>query len=149
MKNELKLYVALPLFILATCIMWGMSLSLIYIFIIAFDASNYEWWIALILLYGMSIALPIIIYPRTMTKIYLNELGIKKVLLKKSKGKFVKWEDVKDVQVLTRPNGYSYIVISNSPIKCNSFDELIKDKNIIYFTYNDKAMQYINDKINK
>ena len=54
MKNELKLYVALPLFILATCIMWGMSLSLVYIFIIAFDASNYEWWIALILIYGMS-----------------------------------------------------------------------------------------------
>ena len=31
MKNELKFYTSLPLFILTTCIMWGMSLSLIYL----------------------------------------------------------------------------------------------------------------------
>jgi hypothetical protein len=148
MDNELKFYTSLPLFILTTCLIWGISLSLIYIFIITFDASDFWWWLSVFSIYSISISLPIIIYPRTMAKIYLNEIGIKKTIFRKSKGQFIKWDDVQDVQVLTRPNGYSYILISNGPIKCNSFDEVLKTKNIIYFSYNDRAFRYINDKIN-
>ncbi len=148
MENELKFYTSLPLFILTTCLIWGISLSLIYIFIITFDASDFWWWLSVFSIYGISISLPIIIYPRTMAKIHLNEIGIKKIIFRKSKEHFIKWDDVQDVQVLTRPNGYSYILISNGPIKCKSFDEVLKTKNIIYFTYNDKAFHFINDKIN-
>ena len=143
MENELKFYTSLPLFILTTCLIWGISLSLIYIFIITFDASDFWWWISVFSIYGISISLPIIIYPRTMAKIYLNETGIKKTIFRKSKEHFIKWDDVQDVQVLTRPNGYSYILISNSPIKCKSFDEVLKTKNIIYFSYNSKAIEFI------
>lgn len=148
MENELKFYTSLPLFILTTCLIWGISLSLIYIFIITFDASDFWWWLSVFSIYGISISLPIIIYPRTMAKIHLNEIGIKKIIFRKSKEHFIKWDDVQDVQVLTRPNGYSYILISNGPIKCKSFDEVLKTKNIIYFSYNDRAFRYINDKIN-
>ena len=148
MENELKFYTSLPLFILTTCLIWGISLSLIYIFIITFDASDFWWWLSVFSIYGISISLPIIIYPRTMAKIHLNHIGIKKIIFRKSKEHFIKWDDVQDVQVLTRPNGYSYILISNGPIKCKSFDEVLKTKNIIYFTYNDKAFHFINDKIN-
>ena len=148
MKNELKFYTSLPLFILITCLIWGISLSLIYIFIITFDASDFWWWLSVFSIYGISISLPIIIYPRTMAKIHLNEIGIKRIIFRKSKEHFIKWDDVQDVQVLTRPNGYSYILISNGPIKCKSFDEVLKTKNIIYFSYNDRAFRYINDKIN-
>ena len=148
MKNELKFYTSLPLFILITCLIWGISLSLIYIFIITFDASDFWWWLSVFSIYGISMSLPIIIYPRTMAKIHLNEIGIKRIIFRKSKEHFIKWDDVQDVQVLTRPNGYSYILISNGPIKCKSFDEVLKTKNIIYFSYNDKAFRFINDKIN-
>ena len=148
MENELKFYTSLPLFILTTCLIWGISLSLIYIFIITFDASDFWWWLSVFSIYGISISLPIIIYPRTMAKIHINEIGIKKIIFGKSKEHFIKWDDVQDVQVLTRPNGYSYILISNGPIKCKSFDEVLKTKNIIYFSYNDRAFRYINDKIN-
>lgn len=148
MKNELKFYTSLPLFILITCLIWGISLSLIYIFIITFDASDFWWWLSVFSIYGISISLPIIIYPRTMAKIHLNEIGIKRIIFRKSKEHFIKWDDVQDVQILTRPNGYSYILISNGPIKCKSFDEVLKTKNIIYFSYNDKAFRFINDKIN-
>lgn len=144
MKNELKFYTSLPLFILTTCLIWGISLSLIYIFIITFDASDFWWWLSVFSIYGISISLPIIIYPRTMAKIHLNEIGIKKTIFRKSNEHFIKWDDVQDVQVLTRPNGYSYILISNSPIKCKSFDEVLKTKNIIYFLYNIKAIEFIN-----
>lgn len=144
MENELKFYTSLPLFILTTCLIWGISLSLIYIFIITFDASDFWWWLSVFSIYGISISLPIIIYPRTMAKIHLNEIGIKKTIFRKSKEHFIKWDDVQDVQVLTRPNGYSYILISNSPIKCKSFDEVLKTKNIIYFSYNSKAIEFIN-----
>ena len=144
MKNELKFYTSLPLFILTTCLIWGISLSLIYIFIITFDASDFWWWLSVFSIYGISISLPIIIYPRTMAKIHLNEIGNKKTIFRKSKEHFIKWDDVQDVQVLTRPNGYSYILISNGPIKCKSFDEVLKTKNIIYFLYNSKAIEFIN-----
>ena len=144
MKNELKFYTSLPLFILTTCLIWGISLSLIYPFIITFDASDFWWWLSVFSIYGISISLPIIIYPRTMAKIHLNEIGIKKTIFRKSKEHFIKWDDVQDVQVLTRPNGYSYILISNSRIKCKSFDEVLKTKNIIYFLYNSKAIEFIN-----
>lgn len=144
MENELKFYTSLPLFILTSCLIWGISLSLIYIFIITFDASDFWWWLSVFSIYGISISLPIIIYPRTMAKIHLNEIGIKKTIFRKSKEHFIKWDDVQDVQVLTRPNGYSYILISNSPIKCKSFDEVLKTKNIIYFLYNSKAIEFIN-----
>ena len=143
MENELKFYTSLPLFILTTCLIWGISLSLIYIFIITFDASDFWWWLSVFSIYGISISLPIIIYSRTMAKIYLNEIGIKKTIFRKRKEHFIKWDDVQDVQVLTRSNGYSYILISNSPIKCKSFDEVLKTKNIIYFSYNSKAIEFI------
>ena len=146
MENELKFYTSLPLFILTTCLIWGISLSLIYFFIITFDAFDFWWWLSVFSIYGISISLPIIIYPRTMAKIHLNEIGIKRIIF--GKEHFIKWDDVQDVQVLTRPNGYSYILISNGPIKCKSFDEVLKTKNIIYFSYNDRAFRYINDKIN-
>lgn len=149
MRNELKFYTSLPLFLLTTCIVWGMSLSLIYLFVITFDADDFWWWFSAILIYGLSIGLPIVIYPRTMSKIHLNETGIKKTLFRKSKEQFIKWEDVCEVQVLTRPNGYSYVIISNSKIKSNSFEEVLKEKNIIYFTYNKKAVEFINNKIIK
>lgn len=147
MKNELKFYSSLPLFILTTSIMWVMYLSCIYFFVICFDAADFWWWIEVILMTSMSIGLPIIIYPRTMSKIYLNETGIKKVVFRESKAQFIKWEDVCDVQILTRPNGYSYVVVSNSSKKNDSFEEVIKDKNVIYFTYNEKAIEFINSKI--
>ena len=147
MKNELKFYTSLPLFVLTTCIMWGMSLSLIYPIVVSFDAADFWWWVLVFSIYGLSIGLPILIYPRTMSKIYLNETGIKKIVFRKSKEQFIKWEDVCEVQELTRPNGYSYVVISDSPIKSKSFEEVLKEKNVIYFTYNEKAVEFINDKI--
>ena len=63
-----------------------------------------------------------------MSKIYLNETGIKKIVFRKSKEQFIKWEDVCEVKELTRPNGYSYVVISDSPIKSKSFEEVLKEK---------------------
>ena len=148
MENELKFYTSLPLFILTTCLIWGISLSLIYIFIITFDASDFLWWLSAILIYGFSIVLPIIIYPRTMAKIYLNELGIKKIIFRKSKQQFIKWEDIKDIQMLTRPNGYTYVIISDKQIETESFEKVLKDKNIIYFSYNEKAIVFIKVKLN-
>ena len=147
MKNELKFYTALPLFILTTCLLWGMALFNIYFVVISFDATDFWWWIWVILVYGISIALPILIYPRTMSKIHLNETGIKKTVFRKSKEQFIKWEDVRDVQILTQPNGYAYVVISNNQIKSKSFEEVLKEKNILYFSYNEEALEFINDKM--
>ena len=125
--------------------MWGMSLSLVYFFVISFDATDFWWWLGVILVYGLSVGLPILIYPRTMSKMHLSETGIKKTVFGKTK--YIKWEDVRDFQILARPNGYSYVVVSNNKINAKSFEEVIKDKNVIYFTYNKKAVEFINDKI--
>ena len=83
-----------------------------------------------------------------MDKIYLNELGIKKIIFRKSKQQFIKWEDIKDIQMLTRPNGYIYVIISDKQIETESFEKVLKDKNIIYFSYNEKAIQFIKVKLN-
>ena len=147
MKKELKFYTSLPLFIIVVCVMWGISLSLIYPFVITFDATDFWWWVSVFLIYGLSIGLPILIYPRTMSKIHLDETGISKIVFRKSKKQFIKWEDVRDVQILTLPNGYAYVIISNSQIKSKSFEEVLKEKNVIYFTYNNEALEFINDKV--
>ena len=147
MKKELKFYTSLPLFIIVVCVMWGVSLSLIYPFVVSFDASDFWWWVSVFLIYGLSIGLPIMIYPRTMSKIHLDETGISKIVFRKSKEQFIKWEDVRDVQILTLPNGYAYVIISNSQIKSKSFEEVLKEKNVIYFTYNNEAVEFINDKV--
>ena len=147
MKKELKFYTSLPLFIIVVCVMWGVSLSLIYPFIVSFDAADFWWWVSVFLIYGLSIGLPILIYPRTMSKMHLDETGIGKIVFRKSKKQFIKWEDVRDVQILTRPNGYAYVIISNSQIKSKSFEEVLKEKNVIYFTYNNEAVEFINDKV--
>lgn len=148
MKKEMKFYSSLPLFIFTICLMWTISICLIYIFIITFDPLDFSWWLSAILIYGFSIVLPIIIYPRTMAKIYLNELGIKKIIFRKSKQQFIKWEDIKDIQMLTRPNGYIYVIISDKQIETESFENVLKDRNIIYFSYNEKAIQFIKVKLN-
>jgi len=147
MKKELKFYTSLPLFIIVVCVMWGVSLSLIYPFVVSFDATDFWWWVSVFLIYGLSIGLPILIYPRTMSKIHLDETGISKIVFRKSKKQFIKWEDVRDVQILTLPNGYAYVIISNSQIKSESFEEVLKEKNVIYFTYNNEAVEFINDKV--
>ena len=147
MKKELKFYTSLPLFIIVVCVMWGVSLSLIYPFIVSFDAADFWWWVSVFLIYGLSIGLPILIYPRTMSKIHLDETGIGKIVFRKSKEQFIKWEDVRDAQILTLPNGYAYVIISNSQIKSKSFEEVLKEKNVIYFTYNNEAVEFINDKV--
>lgn len=147
MKKELKFYTSLPLFIIVICVMWGVSLSLIYPFVVSFDAADFWWWVSVFLIYGLSIGLPILIYPRTMSKIHLDETGVSKIVSRKSKEQFIKWEDVRDVQILTLPNGYAYVVISNSQIESKSFEEVLKEKNVIYFTYNNEAVGFINDKI--
>ena len=148
MKKELKFYTSLPLFIIVVCVMWGVSLSLIYPFVVSFDAADFWWWVSVFLIYGLSIGLPILIYPRTMSKIHLDETGISKIVFRKSKEQFIKWEDVRDVQILTLPNnGYAYVIISNSQIKSKSFEEVLKEKNVIYFTYNNEAVEFINDKV--
>ena len=147
MKKELKFYTSLPLFIIVVCVMWGVSLSLIYPFVVSFDATDFWWWVSVFLIYGLSIGLPILIYPRTMSKIHLDETGISKIVFRKSKEQFIKWEDVRDVQILTLPNGYAYVIISNSQIKSKSFEEVLKEKNVIYFTYNNEAVEFINDKV--
>lgn len=147
MKKELKFYTSLPLFIIVVCVMWGVSLSLIYPFVVSFDAADFWWWVSVFLIYGLSIGLPILIYPRTMSKIHLDETGIGKIVFRKSKEQFIKWEDVRDVQILTLPNGYAYVIISNSQIKSKSFEEVLKEKNVIYFTYNNEAVEFINDKV--
>ena len=86
-----------------------------------------------------------------MTKICLNEIGVKKQVFRKNKVQLIKWEDISDVQVLTRSNGYSYIIIiiSDKPIKSKCLEEVLKEKNIIYFTFNKKAIDFINNKIYK
>lgn len=147
MKKELKFYTSLPLFIIVVCVMWGVSLSLIYPFVVSFDATDFWWWVSVFLIYGLSIGLPILIYPRTMSKIHLDETGVSKIVFRKSKEQFIKWEDVRDVQILTLPNGYAYVIISNSQIKSKSFEEVLKEKNVIYFTYNNEAVEFINDKV--
>ena len=146
MKKELKFYTALPLYILTTCLMWGMTLGMLYFIVISYDAS-FEWWLLVILLYGGSIFLSVGLYPRLMSKIRLDETGIRKTVFRKSKARFIKWEDVRDVQVLTRPNGYAYLLVSDSKIECKSFEEVLKEKNIIYFTYNTKAVEFMNDRL--
>jgi len=115
--------------------------------VISFDASDFAWWLLVISIYGIAIALPIIIYPRTMSKIHLNEVGIQKFLFRKSKAQFIRWEEVKDVKILTLPNMYSYVIISDNRINATSFKEVLKSKNIIYFTYNKKAIDFINSKL--
>ena len=147
MKKELKFYTSLPLFIIVVCVMWVVSLSPIYPFVVSFDATDFWWWVSVFLIYGLSIGLPILIYPRTMSKIHLDETGISKIVFRKSKEQFIKWEDVRDVQILTLPNGYAYVIISNSQIKSKSFEEVLKEKNVIYFTYNNEAVEFINDKV--
>ena len=144
MKKELEFYTDLPLFIMTICLMWGMTLGMLYFIVISYDAS-FEWWLLVILLYGGSIGLPILLYPRLMSKIHLDETGIRKTVFRKSKARFIKWENVCDVQVLTRPNGYAYLLVSDSKIECKSFEEVLKEKSIIYFTYNEKALEFIHD----
>ncbi len=144
MKKELKFYTALPLYIMTICLLWIPSLSMIYAFVISYDASDFAWWLAVILLYGGSIGLPILLYPRLMSKIHLDETGIRKTVFRKSKAQFINWEDVRDVQVLTRPNGYAYVLVSDRKIECKSFEEVLKEKNIIYFTYNNEAVEFMN-----
>ena len=146
MKKELKFHTDLPLFIIVACLMWGMTLGMLYFIVISYDAS-FEWWLLVILLYGGSIGLPILLYPRLMSKIHLDETGIRKTVFRKSKARFIKWEDVRDVQVLTRPNGYAYLLVSDRKIECKSFEEVLKEKNIIYFTYNTKAVEFMNDRL--
>ena len=147
MKKELKFHTDLPLFIIVACLMWGMSLGFIYVFVITYDPSDFMWWLAVVLIYGDGIGLPILLYPRLMSKIHLDETGIRKTVFRKSKARFIKWEDVCDVQVLTRPNGYAYLLVSDSKIECKSFEEVLKEKNIIYFTYNNKAVEFMNDRL--
>ena len=147
MKKELKFHTDLPLFIIVACLMWGMSLGFIYVFVITYDPSDFLWWLAVVLIYGDGIGLPILLYPRLMSKIHLDETGIRKTVFRKSKARFIKWEDVCDVQVLTRPNGYAYLLVSDSKIECKSFEEVLKKKNIIYFTYNEKAVEFLHDQL--
>ena len=144
MKKELKFHTALPLYIMTVCLLWLPSLGMLYFIVISYDAS-FEWWLLVILLYGGSIGLPILLYPRAMSKIHLDETGIRKTVFRKSKARFIKWEDVCDVQVLTRPNGYAYLLVSDRKIECKSFEEVLKEKSIIYFTYNEKALEFIHD----
>ena len=144
MKKELKFYTDLPLYIMTICLLWLPSLGMLYFIVISYDAS-FEWWLLVILLYGGSIGLPILLYPRLMSKIHLDETGIRKTVFRKSKARFIKWEDVCDVQVLTRPNGYAYLLVSDCKIECKSFEEVLKEKSIIYFTYNEKALEFIHD----
>ena len=79
---------SLPLFIIVVCVVWGISLSLIYPFVITFDATDFWWWVSVFLIYVLSIGLPILIYPRTMSKIHLDETGISKIVFRKSKERF-------------------------------------------------------------
>ena len=146
MKKELKFYTALPLYIMTTFLMWGMTLGMLYFIVISYDAS-FEWWLLVILLYGGSIGLSIGLYPRLMSKIHLDETGIRKTVFRKSRAQFINWENVQDVQVLTRPNGYAYLLVSDRKIACKSFEEVLKEKNIIYFTYNEKAVEFMHDQI--
>ena len=146
MKKELEFYTALPLYIMTVCLLWLPSLGMLYFIVISYDAS-FEWWLLVILLYGGSIGLPILLYPRLMSKIHLDETGIRKTVFRKSKAGFIKWEDVRDVQVLTRPNGYAYLLVSDSKIERKSFDEVMKEKNIIYFTYNNQAVEFIKEMV--
>ena len=147
MKKELKFYTALPLYIMTVCLLWIPSLGMIYAFVISYDPSDFMWWLAVILTYGIAIGLPILLYPRLMSKIHLDETGIRKTVFRKSKAQFFRWEEVCDVQVVTRPNGYAYLLVSDSKIECKSFEEVLKEKNIIYFTYNDKAVEFMNDRL--
>ena len=147
MKKELKFYTALPLYIMTVCLLWIPSLGMIFAFVISYDPSDFMWWLAVILTYGIAIGLPILLYPRAMSKIHLDETGIRKTVFRKSKARFINWEDVRDVQVLTRPNGYAYLLVSDRKIECKSFEEVLKEKNIIYFTYNEKAIEFLHDQL--
>ena len=147
MKKELKFYTALPLYIMTICLLWIPSLCMIYAVVISYDASDFAWWLLVILLYGGSIFLSVGLYPRLMSRICLDETGIRKTVFRKSKARFIKWEDVRDVQVLTRPNGYAYLLVSDRKIECKSFEEVLKEKNIIYFTYNEKALEFMHDQL--
>ena len=146
MKKELKFYTALPLYIMTICLMWGMTLGMLYFIVISYDAS-FEWWLLVILLYGGSIFLSVGLYPRLMSRIRLDETGIRKTVFRKSKARFIKWDDVRDVQVVTRPNGYAYLLVSDSKITCKSFEEVLKEKNIIYFTYKSEAVEFIDNQL--
>ena len=147
MKKELKFYTALPLYIMTVCLSWIPSLGMIYAFVISYDPSDFMWWLAVILTYGIAIFLSVGLYPSSMSKIHLDETGIRKTVFRKSKAQFLRWEEVCDVQVVTRPNGYAYLLVSDSKIECKSFEEALKQKNIIYFTYNEKAVEFMHDQI--
>ena len=145
MKKELEFYTDLPLYIITVCLLWIPSLCMIYAVVISYDASDFAWWLLVILLYGGSIFLSVGLYPRLMSRIRLDETGIRKTVFRKSKAQFLRWEEVCDVQVVTRPNGYAYLLVSDSKIECKSFEEVLKENSIIYFTYNEKALEFIHD----
>lgn len=91
------------------------------------------------------LCLPLMLYPTLMSKITLDEKGVQKALLKRFKKQFFAWETIQDYTVVTRPNGYAYLVISQEKIKHTSFEEVTKDKKCLYFTYNQKAMDFIKE----
>jgi len=148
MKNKLEFFDSLGLYLVAVLTFDIIALGLLYVFIKFFDPTDPAWWLSVILIYGDAIAMTVGLYPRCMSKIYLTPEGIEKKLFKNLNKQSFIWDEIKDCQIITRPNGYSYIVVSDEPIKRTSFSDSLKNKkHCICFTYNKEALEYINNQL--
>lgn len=149
MKEKLEFTDSKALFFVANGIMWVFALIFFYVFIKIFNPYDIMYWIAVISIYGGVVLAFAVTYPRCMCRITIDENGIEKRLLKKYKKKYIAWEEAKDYIVITRPNGYAYLAVSKDKITEKSFNEVLKNKTIIFFTYRKDAYDIISAKINK
>ncbi len=151
MNNKLEFFDSLALFLFATVLIEILSLPLLIVFIavtIATPTDIYAW-IGIVTTVGGMILVPLVLYPRTMCKICIDDEGITKSLFKKSKKQFLPWNGIEDYVIVTRPTGNSYIVISDKTITEKSFEDVLKNKKQIYFSYNQKAFDIIKQKVIK
>ncbi|MBQ7314545.1 MAG: hypothetical protein IJW83_00850, partial [Clostridia bacterium] len=51
--------------------------------------------------------------------------------------------EIQNCRIVTRPNGYAYVVVGKEKITERSFDEIRKGKKHIFFAYNQQALDLI------
>ena len=136
--KKLEFFESLFLFLFTSIYIWVLGIPL---FVMTIIAGEY----GITAIFFFCLCFPFLLYPTLMSKITIDEKGVQKALLKKFKKQFFAWETIQDYVVVTRPNGYAYLVISQEKIKHTSFEEVAKDKKCLYFTYNQKAMDFIKE----
>ena len=128
---------SLPLFLFASIVSWGMSIPLVIL------GMYIKEYLLIGIFFGIPFILTILLYIDTMSKIEIDEHGIQKSLFKRFNKQYLTWEMIQDLVVITRPNGYVYLVLSQEKIFRTSFAEIKRNKKCLYFTYNQKALDFI------